>query len=418
VKTIGDYMTIKELLSKGHNKSQIASRLGMDRKTVRKYADMSGEEYLNSRLKAKKRFKKSKLDPYKEKIQEWLYGEGIRNSRIILERLYELGYTGRQTILLDYLKPLRDEEMRKVVIRFERMGQAQVDWAYFGRLPEGERLYCFTMILTHSRYRYMQFTTRMDLETLLECHQDAFRYFGGVPETILYDNMKQVVKEHPRDRVIFQSRFLEFALFCGFTPEACWPYRAQTKGKIERAIGYIRQNFWPRVKDKGYLLEMLNEAAWEWLAEVANARENGTTHCLPREKLREEPLIRWDESRRYDTSYSYERKVDRESMVSFKTNHYSVPPEYVGKKVNLRVNVQEKELRVVHHGQEITRHTISPDKYRHLFHPEHWQAIVRQALRGKKEIIWPRKQAKPTVPVVEVRDLSIYEEVGYGSRAN
>lgn len=90
----------------------------------------------------------------------------------------------------------------------------------------------------------MEFVEQQDLSTLLGCHLRAFAALGGVPKTILYDNMKTVVLRRQGETVEYHPRLLDFALLAGFVPRSCRPYRAQTKGRVERAIGYLRQHFW------------------------------------------------------------------------------------------------------------------------------------------------------------------------------
>jgi transposase len=136
----------------------------------------------------------------------------------------------------------------------------------------------FVMVLSFSRALYVEFVQQQDLSTLLRCHLHAFEAFGGVPQRILYDNMKTVVLERSAERVVFHPRLLDFALLAGFTPKACRPYRAQSKGRVERAIRYVRDSFWPVDFTD---LHDLNRQASAWLAGVANVREHATLQAPP-----------------------------------------------------------------------------------------------------------------------------------------
>jgi transposase len=168
----------------------------------------------------------------------------------------------------------------------------QVDWAVIRR--GAERLSVFVATLGWSRAAYIEFVSDERLETLLSCHEHAFLAFGGVPREVLYDNMRTVVQERDRyghGQHRFQTGFLDFARHCGFRPRLCRPYRAQSKGKVERFIRYMRGNFWlplaSRMAAEGLVVDAAaaNLAAGRWLREVANARRHATTGEVPAERL-------------------------------------------------------------------------------------------------------------------------------------
>lgn len=151
--------------------------------------------------------------------------------------------------------------------------QGQVDWAFFEDhlvYEDGKwkKLYCFLMILGYSRMRYIEFVTDMSTNTLIRCHQNAFRYFGGYPEEILYDNMKQVVVKRllKQEDSTLNRQFEDFAGFYGFKPVLCRPYRGQTKGKIERTVHFVRDNFMTGIKYKS--LNDINGQALAWCNKV------------------------------------------------------------------------------------------------------------------------------------------------------
>lgn len=151
--------------------------------------------------------------------------------------------TGRYTILKDYVSVIRPKVGVSAVFRFETEPgrQAQVDWADLGFVElDGtkRRLYCFTMILGYSRAGYAEFTLSTDASSLIRCHLNAFEYFGGCPEEILYDNMKQVVVKRAlrTGESEWNTLFKDFYEYYGFIPRLCRPYRPQTKGKIENTV--------------------------------------------------------------------------------------------------------------------------------------------------------------------------------------
>ncbi len=142
-------------------------------------------------------------------------------------------------------KPTKMDLNEKATVRFETMPgkQGQMDWGFFEDhlvYEDGKwkKLYCFLMILGYSRMRYIEFVTDMSTNTLIRCHQNAFRYFGGYPEEILYDNMKQVVIKRllKQEDSTLNRQFEDFAGFYGFKPILCRPYRGQTKGEVERTV--------------------------------------------------------------------------------------------------------------------------------------------------------------------------------------
>ncbi|MBE3584426.1 MAG: IS21 family transposase [Limnochordaceae bacterium] len=268
-----------ELHGEGRSIREIARTLGVSRNTVRRY--LRSPEVLRPAPRAPRG---SKLDPYKEFIRQRV-AEGVENCVVLLRELKAQGYTGSYTLLKEFVRPLRRGRSAPVTVRFETSpGQkAQVDWdscAY--TLPDGSvrRKWVFAMVLSWSRAVYVEFTDRADTATFIRCHLNAFRYFGGVPETCLYDRTRLVVlglDEHGEPQ--WNERFLDFALRVGFAIRLCQGYRPQTKGRVESAIKYIKGNFWPVVRFTD--LEDLNRQALAWCDTVANVRIHGTTHERP-----------------------------------------------------------------------------------------------------------------------------------------
>ena len=191
---------------------------------------------------------------------------------------------------------------------------------------------------------------------------NAFRYFGGVPEEVLVDNLKSAVLWRDGPRVGWNPRYLDFAAHYGFIPRACWPYRAQTKGKTENGVGYVRGNFWVGLH---YLdLADLNEQARAWLDGVANVRVHQTTRAVPFERLREErgKLTPIEEVAPYDASYVSQRKVTKDCLVSYQGVRYSVPHRYAGKVVTVRepvgdgggvIHIHFQDERIATHPQKL-----------------------------------------------------------------
>jgi transposase len=208
--------------------------------------------------------------------------------------LRERGYSGGYTMLKLFVASQRPPQAVEPVVRFETGPgeQMQVDWAVIRR--GSNRLSVFVATLGWSRATYVEFVTDERVETLIEAHENAFLAFGGTPREVLYDNMRTVVLErhgYGRGRHRFHPGFLDFARHCGFRPRLCAPYRAQTKGKVERFIRYLRHSFYvplaSRLAQEGLIVdrETANLTVGRWLREVANVRVHGTTGEIPAERL-------------------------------------------------------------------------------------------------------------------------------------
>lgn len=239
-------MDIRSDRQRGLSYTEIARKYNIDPRTAKKYAQSETRPVYS--LSAAK---PSKLDPYKEQIAIWLE-EAPYSAERILEKIREQGFDGGHSIVREYVRNKKEQLDEKATVRFETMPglQGQMDWAFFEDhtvLEDGKlkKQYCFLFILGYSRARYIEFVTDMSTNTLIRCHANAFRYCGGYPEEILYDNMKQVVIKRllKQEDSTLNRQFEDFAGFYGFRPVLCLPYRGQTKGKVERTVQFVRNNF-------------------------------------------------------------------------------------------------------------------------------------------------------------------------------
>lgn len=227
------------------------------------------------------------------------------------------------------------------------------------------------MVLGYSGMRYIEFVTDMSTTTLIKCHINAFRYFDGYPEEILYDNMKQVVVK----RMLKQSeselnkQFEDFAGFYGFKPILCRPYRGQTKGKVERTVRYVRENF--MVGIRYHSLADLNSQAHAWCNKI-NARIHGTTNERPTDRLADEKLLPL--KREYIIDRINLRRVEKDCLISYAGNKYSVPAEYVGKDVT--VIVLDHMLAAYFEGKQIALHKLSYSKNSLNVNKEHYKSMI------------------------------------------
>jgi transposase len=215
----------------------IDARQGLDRKTVRKYLKRPSGPYPQRAARG------CKSDAYLPYLRE-RWEQGVHNTTKPFPEVKQRGYQGGSSQLRALVGAWRSEERERAFARYETGPgeQAQMDWGTLGRF-EKHRLYAFALTLSYSRMRYVEFTQRQDAETLLSCLVHAFRYFGGVPQSVLTDNMKTVVLDRRGGVIHWNPRFLDFASYYGFLPRVCQPYRPETKGKVESTIRFVKRNF-------------------------------------------------------------------------------------------------------------------------------------------------------------------------------
>lgn len=294
-----ELMKIRILHRQGLSQRAIAEQLGVSRNTVKRYLSEPDEEpnYTPRPITI------SKLDDFKPYLKARIaQASPIHLSAVVLLReIQERGYEGRITILRMYLYQLRGKEKPQEIIRFETPPgkQMQVDW---GQMRGGKKpLHAFVAVLGYSRALFVALTDNMRYETLEKCHEQAFEYFQGIPEQIWYDNMKTVVIErdaYGEGKHRFHKSFYQFAKTMTFVPKLCWPYRPQTKGKVERMVQYVRNNFYrplsTKLSSSNLMLDVEtgNIKLRHWLDEIANERIHDTTKEKPSTRLkREQPYL-------------------------------------------------------------------------------------------------------------------------------
>lgn len=396
-------MDIRADYKKGLSYKEIALKNNIDWRTAKKYAHSEHKPVYELCEP-----KPSKLDPYKGQIDLWLE-EAPYSAVRIHEKMQEMGYEGKYTMVRTYVSTKKSELNQKATVRFETMPglQAQVDWAFFENyrvFEDGEykKLYCFLMVLGYSRMRYIEFVTDMTTSTLIRCHINAFRYFGGYPEEILYDNMKQVVVKRllKQEDSTLNSQFEDFAGFYGFRPILCRPYRGQTKGKVERTVAFVRDNFMTGIKYKS--LQDLNHQAMNWNIKV-NGKTHATTNEIPKSRLLEEnlsPLLR-----EYIIDKMNVRKVEKDCLISYAGSKYSVPSEYACKYVT--VVVLDNMLAAYYEGKQVALHLISYHKNAMTVNKQHYRKmLVKQSFDTENTLLHSSK----TVDFVPFDiDLGVYD---------
>jgi transposase len=368
----GEAIMILELHHQGVSISAIARRLGTDRKTVRKHIVRG----LEPPLYGPRPPKPAALDPFlpylRERVAAWPELSGKRLWRELKER----GYQGCYSRVTDALRQLRPPTPASFERRFETPPgqQAQVDFAHFQVTFAGEpgltrTVWLFSLVLGHSRLIWARFVLHQDLPTVLRCHVAAFAALGGVPREILYDRMKTVVLgEDERRHVVCNRALLDLARHHGFHPRACKPYRAKTKGKVERPFRYIRQDFF--LAGTFQDLDDLNAQLQRWLDTVANARVHATTGRVVAEAFAEEqPRLGPLPSLPFRSVLKLERRVSHEGFVSVGGNFYSVPE--ATRRRALEVHLLADEVRVFEDDRLVATHPVLEGRHRYRVDPGH-----------------------------------------------
>jgi transposase len=313
---------------------KIERHLRMSWRTIKKYLDAPAQV-------AAPRARHSKLDRFKATIAEWLEKDPSVSAAVIEQRLRPLGYHGGHSILREHVHAVRPQvKPSRAFLRMEPPAgeRFEVDWGHFGVLEyEGDKrkLYAFALVEAHSRMLYLEFTHSQSFETFVRCHVHAFTAMGGVAREIVYDNLATAVAEHDGRLVRFLPRFLAFAREYGFYPKACNVAAGWEKGKVERAIGYARQSFWPLREFTD--LHDVNRQVRQWLAETANQRQHRETRERPIDRfqadaLRPLPVIP------YDHRDAIEALVYKDLRLHFDGNRYCVPPRFVGRRLTLKAD--------------------------------------------------------------------------------
>ncbi len=234
------------------------------------------------------------LDAFTAYLRQRVTAYPVLTGSRLWREVKELGYAGGYTAVTDYLRQVRPREPALFEVRFETPPghQAQVDFAQFRVTFEDEPttprvVWLFSMVLGHSRHLWARFVLHQDLQTVLRCHIAAFGDRGGVPGEILYDRMRTAVLGEVDERgIVYNDKLLALAAHYGFVPKACRPYRAKTKGKVERPFRYVREDFFLARSFRS--LEDLNAQFTQWLDQVANRRLHGTTGRVVIEHFAEE----------------------------------------------------------------------------------------------------------------------------------
>jgi transposase len=401
---------IMDLHRQGLSVSAIARRMSLDRKTVRKYIARG----LDPPCYGPRAPRAQKIDAFVPFLRDRLSAFPQLTAVRLLRELQPLGFTGSYTTLKDAIRELRPAPPLRFEHRFETAAgeQAQVDFAQFRTVftqhpQQATTLWLFTIVLGYSRYLWGEFVWHQDLLTVLREHVRAFTALGGVPHQILYDRMKTAVLGEACEGVIYNARLQSLARHYGFAPRACAAYRAKTKGKVERPYRYIRQDFFLGRTFTNF--QDLNEQFTQWLIEIANRRQHGTTHqCIETAFATEQPCLQRLPPLPFNTVMALERGISRDGMVSYNGNTYSVPDGIRSK--DLEIQVSLSEVQIFSEGKLVAAHALREGRHERCLAHAH-RRWPPPGVSGRSE---QTSSSILTIPGQQVarRSLEIYQRIG------
>lgn len=369
---------IHTLKRQGLYTSQISEISEVSENTVRKYL-------LQEKYHPQKRHKGvSKLDRFVPVIDEMLRRYSGYSAQQVFQEIQAHGYQGGYTLVKDYVRKVRPKARKAYLsLNFKPGQSAQVDWGVAGYiLIDGRKrkVSFFVMILAHSRAIFVYFTLSEAQEFWLECHQRSFEYFGGIPAEVMVDNCKTAVISHRGNEVVYNEHYIDFANHYGFKIVACRVRQPQEKGRVERAVGFVRKNFINGRRLEPF--EALNQDVSVWLDKIANTRKHQQTEKIPAEELiLEQPHLQGLSMPPYECVSSHSSKVNKLFRVRHLTNLYSVPPEFVGEDIILKASVTH--IAIYHDGRLIARHLRSFKRKDNIEEPAHAIALVKTRKTAK-----------------------------------
>jgi transposase len=382
-----DYNTFLEIkyLHQHHGLkcTQIASKLNLDQRTVDKWL----KENQFRQRKATQRH--SKLDAFKDDIVRMLETHPYSAVQIF-QRITDDGFDGGYTIVKEYVRKVRPKRTKAFLTLSFAPGQcAQVDWGSYGTVGVGEtsrRLSFFVMVLCYSRMMYVEFTVSQTLEHFLGCHQNAFHYFGAVPEKIMVDNLKSaVLKRLTGQAPMLNPKYKDFADHYGFDVAPCGVGKGNEKGRVENGVGYVKKNFLNGLEIPDF--SAVNPAAMHWLDTVANVRIHRETGKKPVDMFQEErACLKALPAHPYDIAAIMPMRASGQFRITVDTNRYSVPAEYAGQP--LIVKTYPDRLCICHKDKLIARHVRSYERRKDFEFPDHPKTLLAQRKKARDQRIF------------------------------
>jgi transposase len=398
-------------LEQGVSISEIARRFDLDRKTVRRC--LRGSEWRRyQRLRKAETLLSAHAEFLMTRAAQVNY-----SARILFQELRARnGYTGSYDTVKRFVAPLRESaEVEALCQRRFETGpgeQSQIDWGELKTSFRGEpvKLHVFVLTLGFSRRGFYYACADERLAQFLEAHECAFEHFGGHTREHLYDRPRTVCYADAEGRRVWNPTFKAFADYWGFEPRVCRAYRAQTKGKVESGVKYVKRNFLPGRS----FMDMADFQAQldEWNATVADQRVHGTTHERPIERFahEREQLIALSGQPGFALAKSVSRIVAGDWLVSFAANRYSVPFRLIGQTVSVKREADRLHIR--HREQLVAEHPLLAGKHQVHILPEHGPGAAARNQRSRGSTALPGSGWRNSLmPEVEVRDLAFYEQL-------
>jgi transposase len=394
-------IVLRHYEQEGLSTAAIAKKLGISQRTVQRYRKSGKIEPSYGPRPAVA----TKLDPYRDYLQRRLATYPELSAVRLLSEIRALGYAGGYTAVKDYVRTQRPAAPLRFEQRFEVEpgAQAQVDFATFK--PAFGTVQALLVVLSWSRALWVRFGFQQDQLTVLGGLHRAFHAFGGVPRTLLFDRMRTAVSGAEADgSAIFNAELLRFATHYGFQPVACRPYRAQTKGRVERAVSYLRSSFFYARSFQD--LADLNAQCEVWLANTANVRQHGTTGQTPTERLALEraqlgPLP----TSAYLPQLTFGRRVSRDGFVAYNGNDYSVPDGLASREIQVRASLTH--LYLLQEDRVIAVHPLLEGRGERCLDPQHQRRVGTPA---RTPALPPAGDPWELIEV-ERRALDVYEQV-------
>lgn len=413
--TTGEIFMIHDLHRQGLSIRAIARQTGRSRKTIRKYLKAGLEPPAYKQRDARP----GVLDRFKGYLRERLRSYPGLSAQRLTREIAEQGYSGGYSTVKRFVRENRPTPQVGFEHRFETLSgeQVQVDFAHFNVRFSDEAnivrvVWLFSLVLGHSCYLFARFVLRQTLEEVVRCHMAAFNRIGRVPRQILYDRMKTAVTgEDDEGRVLFNKTLLDLAGHYHFTPKACRPYRAKTKGKVERPFRYIRQDFFLGRTFRN--LVDLNRQLEDWLDNQANRRRHGTTgrvvaEAFAGERAGLQPLPEIP----FNSVLTLERRITRDGMVSVGGNLYSVPDGT--RRRAAEVHALAEELLIYEDGHLIARHPVLPGRGRRSLLAGHRRRYATRASSRGRDDESAAIRIEQAGDAVWQRPLDVYDDLARG----
>ena len=411
MQTPEDVAQMLRLKAAGLGIKSIAHRMGCSKNTVRRYLRSGG--WVAYQRPERERTLRG-LEPWlAERLQQHRGNADVVRQDLQREHGVAVSLRTVERAVAPFRRELRAAEV--ATIRFETAPgeQLQIDFGETGVAIAGERVkvHLFVATLGYSRRPYVAVFSHERQSAWWEGIEGAFHYFGGRTREVLLDNAKPLVKFHDAQtrEVRFNDRFHAFCRYWDVLPKACAPYRARTKGKDERGVGYVKRNaIAGHAFDSWAALEA--HLAW-WLREIADRRVHGTTGEVPLERFREKEAAALRPLAGRTTFQPLRecvRRVHADACIELETNRYSVPWRLIGETVSVLVNEQ---VRILHAGQEVAVHTRLAGQRRASIHRAHLLGIVGTEPRPQPNAVNALPAAAPEL----LRSLHEYEALTGGA---